>query len=74
LTTETFEDDLIGLRLERALERAAGAGLDVRLVETGPPGASPGSGPHRVVRVRETGPGLVELTVAPEIPTGLAGR
>jgi len=65
LTTETV-DDIVGLVLEPARERAAEAGYEIVLVETRPPHAGRGRGAARVVRVRPAGPGVLELTVARE--------
>lgn len=58
------EPDVVGLELEEALRRVAGAGLEAELVDTRPPWPGRSLGRRRVVRVRVLAPGRVELTCA----------
>ncbi|MCL6581366.1 MAG: hypothetical protein K6U08_07115 [Firmicutes bacterium] len=58
------EPDVVGLELDEALRRVAGAGLEAELVDTRPPWPGRGLGRRRVVRVRLLAPGRVELTCA----------
>ncbi len=66
--------DLAGLEVGLAAQRAAAAGYEVCFVSTKPPWGGKGEGGTRVVRVRFTGPRLLELTVAREGWTRVGGE
>lgn len=67
-------EDLVGLEVGLAAQRAAATGYEVSLVRTAPPWGGQGQGATRVVRVRLAGPHLLEFTVAREGWTRVGGE